>query len=370
MKFTHIIALILLVLSAACTNSTGPEYVSSQDSLDPGIIAFVSDRETNARRQLFLMNSDGSDPVRITHDSNDYRCPVFSPDGSKILFYSHTTDNSDEIFVVDVDGSNLVNLSNASGNDNCPCYSPDGSRIVFTSSRDGNREIYIMDSNGQNQTRLTFDERVDGGPQFTDGGTRVLYYSFEEHHRGYSISIMDIDGGNKKCLTEGEFYFQNQAFVSDGSFKPSDVMPGISPDGSKIAFMSFDTEACIYLIFMMDFDGRHHRLLVDAPCYNVAPVFTPEGDKIIFRSNRIQAYDLYEMDPEDEMQTNLTDRPGHAYFCQFVQNDSKILFHMDTGFYHKIWLMNRDGSDQIQLTQGDGNDYDPQFLPLAEGRLR
>jgi Tol biopolymer transport system component len=364
MKFAYFIAIIIATLSTACSKSTGPEPVDAQDPLDPGVIVFVSDRETNARRQLFLMSSDGSDPTRITHDSNDYRCPLFSPDGSKILFFSHTSDGSDEIYAVDVDGSNMVNVSNAPGDDNLPCYSPDGSKIVFASSRDGNREIYIMDSNGQNQTRLTFDERIDGAPQFTDGGSRILYYSFGTQERDYSISIMDIDGGNKECLTGNELYFQNQAFISDNVFNASDVMPGISPDGSKIVFMSFDTEAYNYLIFMMDFDGQHHRLLADAPGYNVAPVFTPDGEKIIFRSNRVGNYDIYEMGLEGEGQRNLTRGPGHAYFSQFVQGGSKILFHTDRQFYHKIWLMNRDGSGQIQLTHGDYNDYYPRFQPM------
>ena len=366
MKFTYLIALILLTLSAACTKSTEPEYTYSKHSMDPGIIAFVSDRETNARRQLFLMNSDGSDAVRITQDSNDYRCPVFSPDASKILFYSHTSDNSDEIYAVDVDGSNVVNLSNAPGNDNLPCYNPDGSQIVFASSRDGNREIYIMDSDGQNQTRLTFDARIDGAPQFADGGTKILYYSFEPQERDYSISIMDIDGSNKKCLTPDELYFQQQAFISHDSFGPFDVMPGISPDGSSVVFVSYDFDVSNYYIFMMNLDGQNQRLLTDEPGYNMAPVFTPDGGKIVFRSHRGGNYDLYEMGLEGEMQRNLTRGSGHAYFSQFVQGGAKILFYTDRQFYYKIWIMNRDGSSQIQLTFGDYNDYYPRFQPMAE----
>ena len=366
MKFTYLIALIIVTLFTACSKSTGPEPVYSKDPLDPGVIVFVSDRETNARRQLFVMNSDGSDPVRITHDSNDYRCPVFSPDGSKILFNSHTSDNSDEIYAVDVDGSNLVNVSNAPGDDNLPCYSPDGSRIVFASSRDGNREIYIMDSNGQNQTRLTFDERIDGAPQFTDGGTKILYYSFETQERSYSISLMDIDGGNKKCLTGNELYFQQQAFVSDDNFGVFDARPDISPDGSKIVFMSCDLEVFNYSIFMMDFDGQNQRLLMDEPGHNMAPIFTPDGDNIVLRSHRGGNYDLYEMGLEGEMHRNLTRGPGHAYFSQFAQGGSKILFYTDRQFYYKIWIMNRDGSGQIQLTHGDFNDYFPRYLPSTD----
>ncbi len=364
MKCERFIVNIILALAAACSKSTGPKPVCPADALEPGIIVFVSDRETSPLRQLFVMPSDSGDAIRITHDANDYRCPSFSPDGDRILFHSQTSDQSGEIYAVNADGSDLVNLSNAPGDDGFPSYSPDGSRIVFTSSRDGNREIYIMDAGGGNQTRLTFDDGIDGSPQFTGGGARILYYSFDPNSREYGIWIMDTDGGNKTCLTGNELYFQNQAFVSTDAFGAYDARPGLSPDGSRIVFMSYDSEAFNYSIFMMDLDGQHQRLLTDAAGYNLAPVFTPDGQKSLFRSHRGGNYDLYQMDLEGEGQTNLTRGPGHAYFSQFVQDGSKILFFTDRHTYFKIWLMNRDGSGQIQLTFGDYHDYEPCYRPL------
>ena len=364
MKFKYYI-IVMIALAAACSKSTKPGPVYPADMLEPGLIVFVSDRETPPLRQLFVMPSDSGDAARLTHDANDYRCPSFSPDGGRILFHSQTSDHSGEIYTVNTDGSDLVNLSDTPGDDGFPSYSPDGSRIVFTSSRDGNREIYIMDAGGGNQTRLTFDEGIDGSPQFADGGLRILYYSFDPQERAYSIWMMDTDGGNKTCLTGNELYFQNQAYVSADAFGSHDARPGISPDGSRIAFMSYDAPAFNYSIFMMDFDGQHHRLLADEPGFNLAPVFTPDGEKILFRSHRGGNYDLYQMSLEGEGQINLTRGPGHAYFSQFVQDGSKILFYTDRQSYYKIWLMNRDGSGQRQLTFGDHHDYEPRYRPLG-----
>lgn len=36
-----------------------------------------------------------------------------------------------------------------------------------------------------------------------------------------------------------------------------------------------------YAIFIMDFDGQNQRLVTDQSGYNVAPIFTPEGNQII-----------------------------------------------------------------------------------------
>lgn len=363
MKFILIIFTIVFIIWFSCTRSLEPEDTVPKQLVIPGKIVFVSDRENHLRRQLFLMNCDGSNQVQITHDSMDYRYPSFSPDGSRILFYSNTQDDSDEIFVINIDGSGMANLTQHPGDDNLPAYSPDGTFITFTSTRDGNREICIMSSNGQNQTRLTFNDVIDHSPQFTADGLQILYYSWEPVEREYNLHIMDIDGNNKKCLTENQLYYFTKEFVSDRAFNVYDGMPCISPDGADIIFSSYDAKLKNYSIFMIDNSGQTHKLLTNELGYNLAPFYSPEGDRIIFRSHRGGNFDLYEMNLDGQKQKNLTNGSGHAYFSQFSPDGLKILFNTDREQYYKIWIMNRDGSNQIQLTFGNYNDYYPRFQP-------
>ena len=67
------------------------------------------------------MNADGSNQVRLTNHAASDRWPSWSPDGSKIAFYSYR-DSTDEIYVMDADGSNQVRLTNLGG------YRPSWSR--------------------------------------------------------------------------------------------------------------------------------------------------------------------------------------------------------------------------------------------------
>lgn len=99
------------------------------------------------------MDADSQNQTELTIGGKDYG-PSWSPDGSKILFYSLRTGNKD-IYVMDANGSNETRLTTHSARDEGSCWSPDGSKIVFASDRDGNYEIYIMDANGLNKTRLT-----------------------------------------------------------------------------------------------------------------------------------------------------------------------------------------------------------------------
>ncbi|RPI01262.1 MAG: DUF5050 domain-containing protein [Calditrichaeota bacterium] len=360
-----ILILLHFLVFISCSKSFEPD-----DSVPGGVrisgkIVFASDREDDRRRQIFTMNGDGSGQTCLTDGLLDCCYPVFSPDGSKILFTSHTTDEADEIYAIDLDRTHLVNLSAHSGDDNLPAFSPDGAFITFTSTRDGNREVYVMNSNGHDQTRLTFNPAVDHSPQFTSDGSKILYFSWDSDERTYNIYMMNRDGKNVQCLTENSRYFQTQSFVSDRSFNAYDLMPGISPDGSAIVFCSYDNQLKDYSIYMADINGQGQRLITELG-YNLAPFFTPEGDRILFRSHRDGDYDLYELNLDGGDIRNLTNDSGHAYFSQFSPDGSKILFNTDREQYYKIWMMDRDGSNQTQLTFGNYNDYHPRFQPIRK----
>ncbi len=75
-------------------------------------------------RELFLMNSDGSDPHQIGPSGGNSQGPTFSPDGDWIAFtayFDHMNEiNGCEIYIIRADGSNLRRLTN---NDYCD-YQP------------------------------------------------------------------------------------------------------------------------------------------------------------------------------------------------------------------------------------------------------
>ena len=83
-------------------------------------------------REIYLMNADGSDQVRLTDNPAEDFLAAWSPDGTRIAFTSRRDENA-EIYVMDADGSNLTRLTNNSDDDIRPAWSPDGELIAFTS---------------------------------------------------------------------------------------------------------------------------------------------------------------------------------------------------------------------------------------------
>lgn len=75
---------------------------------------------------------------------------IAGPSGSSKIAFASDRTGDQEIYVMDSDGSNVVQLTHSPGWDAMPAWSPDGNKIAFQSDRDGNREIYVMDADGSN----------------------------------------------------------------------------------------------------------------------------------------------------------------------------------------------------------------------------
>lgn len=70
-------------------------------SPDGSRIAFDSERDVQFKQEIYVMNSDGSSPDRLTFDGVNNQRPSFSPDGSKIAFRKQVSTASDrEIYVM------------------------------------------------------------------------------------------------------------------------------------------------------------------------------------------------------------------------------------------------------------------------------
>jgi TolB protein len=196
------------------------------------------------------MNADGSNIKQLTGGPNDGLAVwegdiAWSPDGKHISFEGHIEGQATHrIYVMNVDGSNvrcLVKEDNPNIYTLFHEWSPDGSKIAFFSNRDGKKpaagDIYVVDADGSNMGKLTF----------------------------------------------------NNAFVLDISW---------SPDGRKIACSRYaratDTD-----IYLMDTDGKNQVNITNTPViHEFCPVWSPDGTKMAFYSNRDGNYDIYVMNAD------------------------------------------------------------------------
>ena len=167
-------------------------------SVDAKIVFTVDD-------DIFVMNDDGSRRRRLTQNPTMFdNYPRWSPDGTKIAFtrYMDKTDTSAELFLMNADGTDLQRLTHNNVSDIIPSWSPDGTQIAFTSARSGHWEVYIIDVATRGVTQITSRGR-DGpsaSPDWSPDGTQIVFERFLKIP-GISpktIYVMDADGQHQR----------------------------------------------------------------------------------------------------------------------------------------------------------------------------
>jgi Calx-beta domain/Carboxypeptidase regulatory-like domain/WD40-like Beta Propeller Repeat len=137
------------------SDGQGPIFSSDTDpawSPDGSKIAFVSTRDGLSDSELYVMNPDGSNPVRLTNDGLDDSTPAWSPDSQRIAF---AKSNRAGIHIINRDGTNLVNVLSFGF---WPAWSPDGSRLAFVELDSNNNfrgNIFIANTDGTGKLRVT-----------------------------------------------------------------------------------------------------------------------------------------------------------------------------------------------------------------------
>jgi Tol biopolymer transport system component len=129
-------------------------------SPDGSTIVFVSNRDGNL--ELYRVDPDGTGLARITnspgvHEEN----PDWSPDGSRLAYdscaaptYPCPGSANYDVFTIDPDGTDKVRLTTDTGIDANPSWAPDGTMIAFRCDRPFT-QICVMDADGSNEVSLT-----------------------------------------------------------------------------------------------------------------------------------------------------------------------------------------------------------------------
>jgi tricorn protease-like protein len=146
------------------------------------------------------------------------------------------------------------------------------------------------------------------------------------------------------------------ALTIEGTFV-RDVTP--SPDGTRVAFtVAWYPQGWSTLdgdIYVANVDGSALRRLTTAPELDDQPAWSPDGRRIVFRSRRAGDWDIWIMNADGSGQMNLMDNQlparGTEQTPAWSPDGARIVYasDIDSFSYAKLWTMRPDGSDKRRL---------------------
>jgi Tol biopolymer transport system component len=237
------------------------------------------------------------------------------------------------------------------------------------------RNLRMLTSSGENaEAYFSFDE------------SKLIYQSKHGSYACDQIFSMSLDGLNKHLLSTGNgkttcayFFPDNEHYIYASTHGADSACPP-PPDYSKGYVWNVYSNFDLYTASINDITPS---LLQPAPGYDAEATISPQGDKIVFTSQRNGDLDIFTMNLDGSNLRQLTNELGYDGGPFFSWDGTKIVYrayHPNTNQEKEryqallanemiepgnfqIWIMNADGLNKRQVTHNKFANFAPFFHP-------
>jgi len=367
-------------------------------SPDGRLIAYTSEREGLSR--IWLKQHPGGDEVALTAGPDT--APRISPDGSQVLFVRHEPDHDSLYRVPVVGGEPRKVVDDADGGD----WSPDGRQIVFLRPDVGGsrREsaIGVADATGDG-VRIVADvnSRLES-VRWSPDGTTVAVRGVGGENVPHVMLLVNVADGSRRTLVppppsgslsapawsgDGRalIYGQLESFVTTnvagGTARvlrqevasgraevlmwipsPAGVIDILGPGRLVLDVISQRANLMDHPLGGVSGAGRGHWL-TRGSSIDRQPAVSPDGQWVIFSSNRTGNLDLWRLSLADGALRRVTEDAADDWDPGFTPDGRGIIWSSSRSGHFEIWTSAADGTGARQVTNDGVDAENPTMTP-------
>lgn len=216
-------------------------------------------------------------------------------------------------------------------------------RIAYVLQTGNSYELQIADADGQNPQVMLRSRQSIISPAWSPDGKRLAYVSFESGKP--VVYIQTLANGQRFPIA---------------NFKGNNSAPAWSPNGQQLAIvLSRDSISQIYTIGA---DGSGLRRVMRSPLIDTEPSFTPDGGSLIFTSDRGGSPQTYKVAVSGGEAQRITFNGSYNVSPHLSPDASNLVYVTRRGGAFRIALQNMSSGSEQLLTNGP-DDQSPSFAP-------
>jgi len=208
----------------AAEGEVGPTAFARFSVSRTGMLAYVTGTGTTG---LLTWFDRAGKVLGTVGDSGSYAEQVLSPDQKRLVFDWNDSPAGNNLWVADLTRNVKARFSSGSTFDYTPVWSPDGTRIVFGSRRAGASDLYVKPASGGGTEELLFSSNLNKFPDDWSADGRTVVFEVENQQKR-RIELWTLSMADRKASP----YIQAEYDTAHAA---------LSPDGHWIAYTSTES---------------------------------------------------------------------------------------------------------------------------------